>query len=251
MRKRLAVDDLMEFAGSLPAEMLMEIDSFWTLGSRFKSQGFLHRRGYLLHGPQGSGKSSVVHQVVRHIIGAGHVAFFCENPHIFVLALQQFRKVERDRPVVCVFEDIDAIIEYYDETSLLQCLDGSHQIDKVINIATTNYPEKLDPRLVSRPRRFDRIVKIEGPSAKIREAYFRHKMPELQPAELARWVRLSDGMSFAGLVELVVSVTCLGNDLIATVRTLKGMERRSPSSEEYPRNARIGFHSDNDEPHQD
>jgi ethanolamine transporter len=30
--------------------------------------------------------------------------------------------------------------------------------DKVINIATTNYPERLDRRIVSRPRRFDRII---------------------------------------------------------------------------------------------
>jgi SpoVK/Ycf46/Vps4 family AAA+-type ATPase len=243
VRKRLQVDDLMEFTSSLPAQMLTEMDSFWSLGPRFKSQGFLHRRGYLLHGPQGSGKSSVVHQVVRHIVAAGHVAFFCDNPDVFVLAVQQFRKVEPDRPLVCVFEDIDAIIEAYEETALLQCLDGSHQIDKVINIATTNYPEKLDRRLVSRPRRFDRMVKIEGPSSKIREAFFRRKLPDLQPAELARWVRLTDGMSFASLVELVVSVTCLGNDLIETVRTLKEMESQGPSSREYPGGQRIGFQS--------
>jgi SpoVK/Ycf46/Vps4 family AAA+-type ATPase len=220
--------------------MLAEIEKFWLLGPRFKSQGFLHRRGYLLHGPQGSGKSSVVHQVVRHIVGAGHVAFFCENPDIFVLALQQFRKVEPDRPVVCVFEDIDAIIEAHEETAILQCLDGSHQIDKVINIATTNYPEKLDQRLISRPRRFDRIVKIEGPTARIREAYFRQKLPELNPGELAHWVRLTEGMSFAGLVELVVSVTCLGNDLAETIRILQDMELRGPTSRQY-RGRSIGF----------
>jgi SpoVK/Ycf46/Vps4 family AAA+-type ATPase len=238
--KQLQADDLIEFASSLPAEMLTEIEKFWSLGQRFKSQGFLHRRGYLLHGPQGSGKSSVVHQVVRHVINAGHVAFFCEVPEVFVLALQQFRKVEPDRPIVCVFEDIDAIIEAHDESALLQCLDGSHQVDKVINIATTNYPEKLDRRLVSRPRRFDRIIRIEEPSSRMREAYFRQKLPDLKPAEVARWIRLTEGLSFAGLVETVVSVTCLGNDLEETVHMLQDMETRGPKSRDY-RGRTIGF----------
>jgi len=240
--KRLHADDLIEFASSLPAEILTEIEKFWSLAQRFKNQGFLHRRGYLLHGPQGSGKSSVVHQVVRNIIRTGHVAFFCEVPEVFILALQQFRKVEPDRPMVCVFEDIDAIIEAHDETALLQCLDGSHQIDKVINIATTNYPEKLDRRLVSRPRRFDRIIRIEEPSSRMREAYFRQKLPDLKPGELARWIHLTEGLSFAGLVETVVSVTCLGNDLEETTRMLQDMETRSPRSREY-RGRTIGFQS--------
>jgi hypothetical protein len=235
----------MEFASSLSAEMLAEIEKFWSLGPRFQSQGFLHRRGYLLHGAQGSGKSSVVYQVVRHIVGAGHVALFCDSPHVFILALQQFRKVEPERPLVCVFEDIDSIIETYEEAPILQCLDGSQQIDKVINIATTNYPEKLDPRLVSRPRRFDRIVKIEGPPPRIREAYFQRKLPELSPAELSRWVRLTEGMSFASLVELVVSVTCLGNDLAETIRMLQDMEMRGPTSRQY-RGQTIGFQSTSD-----
>ena len=38
------------------------------LGDTFQRYGYLHRRGYLLYGPQGSGKSSVVHQVVHRIM---------------------------------------------------------------------------------------------------------------------------------------------------------------------------------------
>ena len=65
------------------------------------------------------------------------------------------------------------------DSELLQWLDGSHQINKVINIATTNYPERLDRRIVSRPRRFDRIIKIEAPAARIRETYLAKKLPDM------------------------------------------------------------------------
>ena len=143
----LQVDDLIDFADSLPAKILSEIENFWDLGEVFQRHGYLHRRGYLLYGPQGSGKSSVVHQVVHPIIKAGHCAVFCEHPGFLTRAMEVFRKIEPNRPVICLFEDIDSIIELHGDSELLQWLDGSHQINKVINIATTNYPERLDRRI--------------------------------------------------------------------------------------------------------
>jgi pimeloyl-ACP methyl ester carboxylesterase len=50
-------------------------------------------------GPQGSGKSSVVHQVVHRIIKAGHVAVFCEHPGVLTRTMELFRKVESERPL--------------------------------------------------------------------------------------------------------------------------------------------------------
>jgi AAA+ superfamily predicted ATPase len=241
LAKDLQVDDLIDFANSLPAQILTEIENFWSLGEQFQRYGYLHRRGYLLYGPQGSGKSSVVHQVVHRIIKAGHVAVFCEHPGVLTRTMELFRKIEPERPLVCMFEDIDAIIELHGDSELLQWLDGSHQINKVINIATTNYPERLDRRIVSRPRRFDRIIKIEAPAAHIREAYLSKKLPELQGAELARWVGMTDGLSFAALAELVISVACLGNSLEDTVEVLRTLDDQRPSSREFDRSGTMGF----------
>jgi SpoVK/Ycf46/Vps4 family AAA+-type ATPase len=241
LAKDLQVDDLIDFANSLPSQILQEIENFWSLGEKFQRYGYLHRRGYLLYGPQGSGKSSVVHQVVHRIIKAGHVAVFCEHPGVLTRTMELFRKVEPERPLVCMFEDIDAIIEIHGDSELLQWLDGSHQINKVINIATTNYPERLDRRIVSRPRRFDRIIKIEAPGAHIREAYLSKKLPELHGPELARWVELTEGLSFAALAELVISVACLGNSLEDTVEVLRTLDDQRPSSREFERPGAMGF----------
>lgn len=238
----LQVDDLIDFADSLPAQILHEIENFWSLGETFQRYGYLHRRGYLLYGPQGSGKSSVVHQVVHRIVKAGHIAVFCEHPAVLTRAMELFRKIEPDRPIICLFEDIDAVIEVHGDSELLQWLDGSHQINKVINIATTNYPERLDRRIVSRPRRFDRIIKIEAPSAKIRETYLTRKLPELVTRnELARWVELTQGLSFAAMAELVISVACLGNNLEETVNLLRMLDDQHLSSREFERTGNMGF----------
>ena len=190
----LQVDDLIDFADSLPGKILDEIQTFWTLGETFQRYGYLHRRGYLLYGPQGSGKSSVVHQVVHRIINKGHVAVFCEHPGFLTRGMEIFRKIEPDRPLVCIFEDIDAIIEMHGDSELLGWLDGSHQINKVINIATTNYPERLDRRIVSRPRRFDRIIKIESPTPAMRETYLRKKLPEAREQRPTHSLGRSDGL---------------------------------------------------------
>ncbi len=231
--KQLHVDDLIEFSDSLSSKILHEITRFWTLGERFQRYGFLHRRGYLLYGKQGSGKSSLVHQTVARVVAAGHLAFFCEVPNVFVRCAERFRQVEPERPIVCIFEDIDAIIAVYGDSDLLQWLDGNQQVDRAVNIATTNYPEKLDRRIVARPRRFDRLLRIESPDARLRAGYFARKLPDQPAEERAHWVRLTEGLSFAALAELVISVYCLDNDLEETVTLLKDLDAETPSSAEY------------------
>ena len=229
----LHTDDLIEFPESLSTRVLTEIERFWSMGDRFARLGFAHRRGYLFYGKQGCGKSSLIHQTIARIIGAGHVAFFCTYPPWFRACVARFREVEPTRPVVCVFEDIDAIIKQYGDSELLQILDGNAQLDKVVNLASTNYPERLDRRIIARPRRFDRLLKIESPDAMLREAYFERKLPELSRADLARWVELSNGLPFAALTELVISVECLGHGLEEAAEALHELDRHMPSSDQF------------------
>src|SRR5262245_29019817 len=229
----LKTDDFIHFADSVAASVLDEIRRFWTTGDRFARYGYLHRRGYLFYGKQGCGKSSLIHQIVTDIVADGHIAFFCVNPFQFVHCMQKFREVEPGRPIVCIFEDIDAVIEQYGDSELLQWLDGNHQVDKAVNIASTNYPEKLDRRIVSRPRRFDRILRIDAPHARMREAYFARKMPEMSRAELAVWVELTEGLQCAAVAELVISVKCLGHGGEETVERLRRLDSQHPSSNEF------------------
>jgi SpoVK/Ycf46/Vps4 family AAA+-type ATPase len=229
----LLADDYIDFPDGLPSRVLRDIGLFWTLRDRFQHFGFLHRRGYLFYGKQGCGKSSLIHQIVQGVVAAGHVAFFCDHPHVFLTAMEEFRRVAPGRPLVCVFEDIDAIIKRFGDAALLQWLDGNHQVDRVVNLASTNYPERLDRRIVSRPRRFDRILRIEAPDARFRDAYLARKLGQVSAVERARWVELTEGLPFAALAELVISVECLGNDLDESVALLKSLDAQTPSSLEF------------------
>jgi ATPase family associated with various cellular activities (AAA) len=227
----LQVDELIDFPGSLADRILSEIDVFWQRGPQFARYGFLHRRGFLFYGKQGCGKSSLIHQIISRVVTSGHVAFFCQNPYQFIQCMERFREVEPERPMVCVFEDVDAIIESYGDSELLQWLDGNHQVNKAVNLASTNYPKKLDKRIIARPRRFDRVLRIESPDEHVRRAFFSRKMPELNEVEVGAWAAAAEGLPFAALAELIISVRCLGYDLDEAALHLRALDGNSPDSD--------------------
>jgi len=235
-KKDIQSDDTL-LVGGLTTQIAKEIQDFWMRGAAFEKYGFLHSRGYLLYGNQGVGKSSIVNQVVSETVAKGGVVFICGNPEFFILGLKVFRQTEPDRPIISVFEDIDAIIKKYGDDVLLSILDGANQINRVLNIATTNYPETLDKGIVSRPRRFDRVYKIEAPNDDVRREYLKSKLPKDE--KLEKWVKGTKGISFAGLAECLISVLCLGNKFEDTIKVLKDLEGGHPSSDDF--GSSVGF----------
>ena len=130
-------------------------------------------------------------------------------------------------------EDIDSLAgEGRSQTArLLNILDGVKQIEGVVYIATTNYPEKLQERITNRPSRFDRRYKVELPNEEIRRAYINHKLSDddLKNVDVDLWVSKTDGMSLSHLKEVVVSVIVMGRTFEETMDNLEGM-KRAPSA---------------------
>jgi SpoVK/Ycf46/Vps4 family AAA+-type ATPase len=246
IQKDVKVDDLIEFPNSKSDRILTEIEDFWKKGSVFKQYGFLHRRGYLLYGDPGGGKTCLVQQVIKRIVKNNGIVFLCGHPNVFGEGLRVYRKVEPDRQIVCILEDVDAIIEQFGEDEILSLMDGENQVDKVINIATTNYPERLDKRITGRPRRFDRIIKIAMPDEAVRRVYFKMKL-HIDDNEVEKWVKATKDFSFAAMAELVISVKCLDHPFEKSVDTLKKLMTNKPKStdsgdeEDEPRKAGFGF----------
>ncbi len=238
-KKDLIHDELIHLSG-LPQQVIQEIDDFWGKEKLFKSLGFLHRRGYLFYGAQGTGKSSLVHEIVENIIRNKGIVFYCLNPELFNHGLALFRKVEPTRKIVCVFEDIDAIISKYGESTILSILDGENQISNVCNIATTNYPELLDKRIVGRPRRFDRVYKIANLDDKARTAFLEKKLPKKSDTKL--WLKKTEGLSIAQISEVIISVFCFDKEIDEAVEIIKNLVQNK-SSDDY-KEERIGFDKD-------
>jgi hypothetical protein len=229
--KKLMTDSLIDLGNSASLKVINGIRLFWTRRPRYTQKGILFKRGILVWGPPGSGKTATIALLIQELILSGGIVLLIQNPSTAVLGLKQLRQIEPNRPLIVVLEDVDEIIRGYGEHDLLALLDGEHQTDNVVNIATTNYPEQLGSRIVNRPSRFDEVVKIGMPSAEMRIQYLRHILAdEVDQYDYMKWAQETDGLSIAHLKELVVAVTCLDQNYDEVIRRIKTMKMAPKSS---------------------
>lgn len=228
-----ARDDLLiRFDDSVSTNVVDEIETFWGEEEAFRRYSLPFKRGILLHGPPGSGKSSTVRLIANAVVKRGGYVISWSRPAVLIAAMRQLRQAHKGVPVVVLMEDLDSILERYDESATLNLLDGAESVDKVVFIATTNYPERLAERIRNRPSRFDRRVLVPHPSRAARRQYLDTLVREGDDFDLDRYVSDSDGMSLAHLKELFVSTAILGADYATTLRDLRGMGHAASSVED-------------------
>jgi AAA+ superfamily predicted ATPase len=236
-RRHVKTDNIVEFPDAASDAVLRSIQMFWERKDIFLRNGHLFKRGIMLWGPPGSGKTITINLVMRDLIKRGGIVVLVQSPELATATLELIRKLEPERPVICVLEDIDEIIREYREHTLLALLDGENQVGNVVHLATTNYPELLPSRLVNRPSRFDEVIKIGMPSDEARKIYILSRLSEAQLFELAlpeihHWIKDTRDMSIAHLRELIVAVTCLGREYKETIDRLKAMKQTPKGSSE-------------------
>lgn len=209
--KPVNMDELMILPDSASDKIITGIEKFWTKEEHYRQFKFLWKRGVLLWGPPGSGKTSTVQIIASRIVEKGGLAVYAYNPALTIQGLDLLRYIEPKRPIVVILEDLDDIIDRHGEAELLSLLDGEFQVDNAVFIATTNYPEQLDQRIINRPSRFDIVERIGMPSGEARSVYLGIKNPRLKanPEELERWVNDTERFSIAHLKELIISIECL------------------------------------------
>jgi ATP-dependent 26S proteasome regulatory subunit len=127
--------------------------------------------------------------------------------------LRMFETAAQNTPALIVLEDLDRAFPTEGKRTqekrvsfqtLLNCLDGVGSQDGVIVVATANDPTCLDPAILKRPGRFDRVVQFRNPDADLRREYYRWLSPTLtgEPFEIA--IEQTEGFSFAQLRETYI-----------------------------------------------
>lgn len=225
--RRVITDELLVLPDSASTRVLQAVDTFWKAKESFKAFGQVYKRGILMWGPPGSGKTSTLMLLTSALIERNGIVVIAKNPELAVKGLEILRRVEPERPLICILEDIDEMVSQHGEHELLALLDGEFQIDNVVFVATTNYPERLDKRFINRPSRFDEIIKVGMPSFDARLVYLQARIAAEQARE---WALETEGFSVAHLRELVVAVHCLGREYAETLERLKRMAY-TPKSE--------------------
>lgn len=236
------LDDLIILPDTVSYAVIEEIESFWTKEDVFREFGFLWKRGVLLWGAPGSGKTVTIQIIAAEHIYRGGLVLYIDNPEIGAKALSIIRQIEPTRNLLVIMEDIDGMIQHYDEADVLAILDGELQVDNVVFLATTNYPEVLDKRITNRPSRFDLVKEIGLPTDEARKMFLEIKNPRLKDSteELLDWVKKTKGFSVAHLKELIISVEVFGNTLEESFKRLKAMSDL-PSSDKADGRGKVGF----------
>ncbi|XP_076282626.1 mitochondrial chaperone BCS1 [Lasioglossum baleicum] len=166
-KKRRPIDSVVLDVG-IADKILNDCREFINNSAWYSDRGIPYRRGYLLHGPPGCGKSSFITALAGELEHGICVLNLSERGltddrlnHLLAMAPQQS---------IILLEDIDAAFASREESKavkaaydglnrvtfsgLLNCLDGVASTEARILFMTTNYLERLDPALV-RPGRVD------------------------------------------------------------------------------------------------
>lgn len=176
---KVSWDDIV-LAPDLLLDIRRTIDQFFTSKEAFRTIGFPWRRGILLIGPPGTGKT-----MVCKAAAAAHpeVPFLYVGDVQHIGSLQQiFKHARESAPCILAFEDMDGLVSDGNRTYFLNELDGFRNNDGILIIASSNHPKRIDEALLKRPSRFDRVYHIGLPAKAERAEYCRRflaKLPNL------------------------------------------------------------------------
>lgn len=217
-------DTLIDLPSFISKQIIDEVNNFWSeeVRKRFDRRGMTYKRGILLHGTHGTGKSSIIIKLMQEEVKRGGIVFFCPTPNILSAGAKIVREIQGDVRMLVVFEEFEKIL-YQDESNFLSLLDGELQIDNVVYIATTNYINEIPPRIKDRPSRFATVVEVPLPDAETRRLFIEAKTFPDENVNIEAWVEATEGMTIDHIKDLIISVFCIGVSLEEAAERAKNM----------------------------
>lgn len=145
-------------------KMEEDLSNFLNKKDVYTKNGIFYKRGYLLYGEPGEGKTTIIRQLVQEGPLKDALVFFVHQVPSNDF-LDNLRKYENDRLKVFVYEELTTLVpDQKSSQKLLGFLDGETSIDNTVVIATTNYAHDLPGNIVDRPSRFDYLHEVKAPN---------------------------------------------------------------------------------------
>jgi hypothetical protein len=160
--------------------LLLDTDIFFNNAEFYQRNAIPHKRGVLMIGPPGNGKTLFIKSYLTHMQGKYGVLIDCAK-YLHSGTFQYLGGALGTNPKVLIFEDVDGVSrDYSSRSAFLNFLDGPNELNNTLVLGTTNFPERLDDAILDRPSRFDTILYVGKPSPKLRELFLLKWFPDLQ-----------------------------------------------------------------------
>ena len=220
VKEKIELNKLYRLPNNATDLILDDISKFWTLEDVYKKYKRVFRRNYLLYSAPGTGKTSLINLMCEELINKYDGIVFSLNTETQIESLpdavRRIRKIEPDRKIIVIIEDIDSFTQDSNRlnTLLLNILDGNYKLGGMVTIATTNHIEYLESRYTNRPSRFDRVVEFPLPNPESRKMFIEKTvLPEdLEKIDIDEWVRKTDGFTIDHINELILLHFVFGHD---------------------------------------
>jgi SpoVK/Ycf46/Vps4 family AAA+-type ATPase len=199
----------------LPEDVLRRIErhslSFSRHAEKLRAAGRHLKRGILLHGRPGTGKTLSAMYLASRMEGRTVILLTGRGAGVIETAARIARMLE---PATLILEDVDLIgteREYQTVGAnallfeLLNQMDGLAEDVDILFVLTTNRPDVLEPALAARPGRIDQAIETPLPDAACRRRLFELYGRGMR-VEVSDWDRLvnrTEGVSGAFIRELL------------------------------------------------
>jgi hypothetical protein len=207
--------DTLILPATLKQQIHDDLTGFFNGRETYARYGVPWKRGVVLIGPPGNGKTHAVKALVNML---GKPCLYvksidADRSHEHGNIRKVFERARNTAPCVLVLEDLDTLVTAENRSVILNELDGFAGNDGILTLATTNYPERLDPAILDRPSRFDRKYHFDLPASGERAAFIADwntrlsNELRLSPEGINAAAAATEGFSFAYLKELMISAT--------------------------------------------
>ncbi|HEX6158145.1 MAG TPA: AAA family ATPase, partial [Burkholderiales bacterium] len=169
------------------------------------------KRGLLLHGAPGTGKTLTAMYVAAQMTGRTVLLLTGRGVGLIERSCAMARVLQ---PSIVILEDVDLVAEERTRSTasctvllfeLLNQMDGLAEDADVLFLLTTNRPDILEPALASRPGRIDQAIEVPLPDEACRRRLFElyGRGLDLRLEKLEIFIERTQGASAAFIKELM------------------------------------------------
>ena len=203
---------------AMKTAIINDVESFFGSRDTYLQYNIPWKRGVILHGPPGCGKTisikalmnTVRQKDVSNLYVKSFKASGCQSDQASIR--QIFVKARAVAPALLIFEDLDSLVTDELRSFFLNEVDGVEENNGLLIIGSTNHIDRLDTSITKRPSRFDRKFHFKTPSEHERRLYCQYWQSKLQSNpdidftyEVCQAVAAAtEGFTFAYLKELFV-----------------------------------------------